>query len=164
MTEVGCPACGYTAPDNHGPTHAYMSPNGPCWEMYGEVLAREFSDQEYYKSHRLLTDAYCAHHSIADERRASQSLNIHLAGLMLRFEYGESTESIVAFLKSAAGPREFPYLDQPEGAQSITIEAIHAAANADEHAVEVEKYARKVFAAWSDHHGTIRALIEGVRS
>ena len=162
MTSV-CLACGYEAPETNGPTHAYMSPSAPCWEMYGEVLAREYSDQAYWQSHRLLTDAYCGHHSIADERRARQSINIHLASLMLHFEDGESAERIIVFLKAAAGPREFPHLAQPEVAKNITIEAIYAASDAKEHAIEVEKFARAVFDGWSDHHPTIRALIESVR-
>lgn len=164
MTDSVCPACGYAAPETDGPTHVYMSPSAPCWEMYGEVLAREFSDIGFYRSHRLLTDAYCAHHPIADERRARQSINIHLASLMLHFEDSAPTEHIIAFLKAAAGSRDFPFLEQPAAARTITIEAIHAATNDVEHAAEVEKYASAVFDVWSDHNSTIRALIESVKS
>ena len=82
-----CPACGYQG-HHDGPAHAYMSPSPACWARYGEVLAREYSDAEYWRSHRLLTDAYCGQHSIGPDRRARQSLYIHLAALMLHFEDG----------------------------------------------------------------------------
>lgn len=161
---LACPCCGFEGAGAGGPTHAYMSPSAPCWKMYGEVLACEYSDPEYWQSHRLLTDAYCAHHSIADERRARQSINIHLAGLMLHYEDDVSSEGIIAVLKSVAGSREFPYLEQPDAARVVTIERIYCATNAADHAVEVDIYAREVFDIWSIHHATVRALIESVRS
>jgi len=154
-----CPACGFSAPISDGATHAYMSPSAGCWAFYGEILAREYSDLAYWDSHRLLTDAYCAHHSIADERRARQSLNIHLAALMLHFEDGAGPAEIIAFLKATAGSRDFAYLARPDG-KDITLAAIHGAQNAAEHASAVDTYAQAVFDFWSPHHPTIRTLIE----
>ncbi len=161
---ITCPACGLLTPDNDGPTHAYMSPNAPCWAMYGEVLAREFSDTGYYRSHRLLTDAYCAHHSISSDRRARQSINIHLAGLMMHFEDGADAKTIVNFLRKAARVSEFAMLTIPSNGESVTIEAIFAATNVDEHSQEVDKYARKVFAYWQHEHPRIRALITEINT
>ncbi len=157
-----CPACGFSAPDTDDPTHAYMSPSAACWAMYGEVLAREFSDADYYRSHRLLTDAYCAQHSIGPDRRARQSIHIHLAGLILHYHDGVSGPEIVRFLKTAARRSDFPRISAPAPDGSVTIEQIYAAGNADEHASAVDAYASKVLAFWEHEHPRIRALIEKV--
>lgn len=83
---------------------------------------------------------------------------------MLHFEDGQSSEDIIAFLKNVAGTKDFPFLEQPEGAQQITIEAIHAASDAKEHSAQVANYAKAVFDVWSNHHTTIRTLIESNKS
>ncbi len=157
-----CPACGYVG-EHDGPAHAYMSPSPACWARYGEVLAREYSDAAYWRSHRLLTNAYCGQHSIGEDRRARQSLWIHMAALMLYFEDGAGNEAIVAFLKRAAkSGHGFPRLPMPEASLSVRLDAVHAAADAAAHHGAVADYARAVFDAWAPHHGAFRGLIAEV--
>lgn len=159
---ITCPACGHPG-DFDGPHHAYMSPSPACWERYGEVLAREYSDRGYWQSHRLLTDAYCGQHSIGSDRRARQSLWIHLAALILHFEQGAPEQSIVTFLRTAAkSGLDFPAIDMPQESLGVTIDAIYVAEDAAGHAAAVEEYARAVFAAWQPHHHRFRSLIEEV--
>lgn len=157
-----CPACGF-AGDHCGPAHAYMSPSPSCWARYGEVLAREYSDRAYWRSHRLLTDAYCGQHSIGSDRRARQSLYIHLAALMLHFEDGVPEDQIVAFLRTGAkSGHDFPHLEMPEASFSVGIDAIYTAPSASAHGEAVDTYARAVLAAWTPHHAAFRAFIEEV--
>lgn len=157
-----CPSCGCLIPSKAGPTHAYMSPNAECWAMYGEVLAREYSDPAYWQSHRLLTDAYCAQHSPGADPRARQSVNIHLAGLMMHFEDGVEETTVIAFLKRAAERTDFPALAMPEPDGNVTITEIWQAKTADEHAAAVEIYARRVFDNLAAHHAKARQLIDEV--
>lgn len=42
-----CDDCGVTLPAVEGPTHAYLGASPACWALYGEVLAREYSDPAY---------------------------------------------------------------------------------------------------------------------
>lgn len=157
-----CPACGYEG-EHSGPTHAYMSPSAACWARYGEVLAREYSDREYWKAHRLLTDAYCGQHSISDDRRARQSLYIHMAALMLHFEDHLAPDLIVEFLRKAAkSGHDFPHLAMPEPSLSVGIDSIFEAGSSEEHRAAVISYARAVFEVWTPHHGKFRALIEEI--
>jgi hypothetical protein len=157
-----CPACGHTGPSD-GPAHAYMSPSPACWARYGEVLAREYSDRDYWKAHRLLTDAYCGQHSISMDRRARQSLYIHLSALMLHFEDALSESRIVTFLRAAAkSGHDFPYLEMPPANQQVRIDGVYGAADAAQHLVSVTDFARGVFAAWASHHGAFRKLIREV--
>lgn len=42
-----------------GPTHEYMLSSPGCWAAYGEVLAREYSDNRLARLHRLTVDTLC---------------------------------------------------------------------------------------------------------
>ncbi len=157
-----CIACGFVGA-HPGPVHAYMSFSPACWARYGEILAREFEDRQYFEAHRLLVDACCGHHSIGPDRRARQSLHIHMAALMLHFEDRASKPEIVAFLGNAARIGEFAPLEVPPASPLVSMDAIHAATNAQEHGQAVAEYARQVHEAWEPHHPVFRALIERVR-
>ncbi|HHL19997.1 MAG TPA: hypothetical protein ENJ52_00550 [Aliiroseovarius sp.] len=156
-----CMGCGFEG-EHSGPLHAYMSFSPACWARYGEILAREFSDQDYFTGHRLLVDACCGQHSIGPDRRARQSLNIHLAALMLHFEDHASKSDIVAFLSNAARIKEFDGLETPPASTQVSMDAIYAATNAREHNEAVAEYAHQVYRAWEPHFPVFRALIERV--
>lgn len=44
MKKNTCFSCGGLFPDIDGPTHRYMTSSAGCWSVYGEVLAREYSN------------------------------------------------------------------------------------------------------------------------
>ena len=139
-----------------------MSFSPACWARYGEVLAREYSDAGFWRTHRLLTDAACGQHSVGVDRRARQSLHIHLAALMLHFEDGAQEAAIVAFLRAAAGIKQFSELEMPAENLAVSITEIHAAGDAAQHCAAVQVYGRRVFDAWRVHHHVFRALIQKV--
>ena len=39
-----CEDCGVVLPRREGPTHPYLGASSSCWALYGEILAREYSD------------------------------------------------------------------------------------------------------------------------
>lgn len=163
MTSI-CPACGFPG-DYDGPVHKYLSPSPACWARYGEVLAREYSDRDYWPVHRLLTDAYCGQHSIGEDRRARQSLYLHLTGLMLHFEDRAANETIIAFLRKASkSDHVFPHLSTPQANFDVSITEVHNAADAVSHGKAAGTYARRVYDAWAPHHSKFRALFEEVRA
>ena len=41
---INCIGCGGLVPDTTGPTHEYMESSPGCWQAYGDVLGREYSD------------------------------------------------------------------------------------------------------------------------
>jgi hypothetical protein len=53
--EIRCVGCGALVPDIDGPTHRYMAASPGCWALFGEVVAREFSDFRYARVHLLPT-------------------------------------------------------------------------------------------------------------
>ncbi|MCP5049599.1 MAG: hypothetical protein GY940_20685 [bacterium] len=55
-----CFSCGAPVPEIEGPVHRYMDSSPGCWKIFGEVLAREYSNAAYARYHRLTVDAYAA--------------------------------------------------------------------------------------------------------
>lgn len=82
-----CPGCGGLFTPVNGPTHRYMISSPGCWERYGELLAREYSDPALMVTHRLSVDTYAVQHPGDLSRRAIQSVGLHLARLMLQIDH-----------------------------------------------------------------------------
>ena len=77
-------------PNQSGPTHRYMESLPGCWAIYGEVLAREYSDLAYAAVHRLTVDAYAVQHPGQPSPQSIQSVGVHLLRLCLILEHGFS--------------------------------------------------------------------------
>jgi len=90
-----CPGCKTLVPavDGPGPTHEYMRASPGCWALFGEVTARQYADVRYRAGGLQMVDAYAVQHPGVPERRASQSVRIHLVSLCLRLEPGPPTTS-----------------------------------------------------------------------
>ena len=69
-----CPGCGAGFAPFDGPVHAYLESSAACWNAFGQVLAREYSDARHAPIHRLTVDAYCVQHPGGDSRQAIQSV------------------------------------------------------------------------------------------
>lgn len=102
-----CPGCGALLPAEAGPTHAYMRSSPACWARFGEILAREFSDPAYFALHQLTVDAYAVQHPGGADRRAIQSVGLHLMTLCMVLEEG-------------ADPRNGPRLHTPPSRRRAT--------------------------------------------
>src|SRR3982751_1269864 len=99
---VICPGCGASVPAFSGPTHAYYGEAPGCWALYGEVLAREYSDYRFARLHRLTVDSYAAQHPGRPEPRTIQSVAVHLIGLQLSLESAEPVRPLEPVLQAAA--------------------------------------------------------------
>jgi hypothetical protein len=153
-----CEGCGLLLPDIQGPTHEYMLSSPACWKMYGEVLAREYSDQKYFEIHRLTLDAYAVQHPGNQDRRAIQWVNIHLASLYLIFNENYSCEQATRFLGECVkhNKNKFEYLERPFTLGDITVLDVWKSNNAEQHIFTVKKWARFVFDAWGQYHDSIK--------
>jgi hypothetical protein len=83
-----CPGCGLRLPASDGPVHPYIGASAACWELYGQLLARELADPVDSAVHQLTVDAYAAQHPGRPERRSIQSVGLHLMALCLLLEQG----------------------------------------------------------------------------
>jgi hypothetical protein len=143
-------------PDSAGPRHPYIGASASCWALYGELLVREYGELRYPRVHRLTVDAYAVQHPGGDDRRAVQSVAVHLASLLLVLEGGvppeRATAEIRALLRRAPG---FERLEPPSPNGTVTVLDVLAADGAVEHERAVERWAREVWRAWSRHHATV---------
>lgn len=161
MVEI-CPGCQASVPASDGPTHSYIGASAGCWKLFGELLAREYSDPEYMKVHRLSVDAYAAQHPGKPGRRSSQSVSVHLLALYLLLEKKTSHEYITRILDKVIKEKknEFEWLEPPSSLGSMTAADVLPARNAREHAELVQRWAQSVWEAWAPHHEAIRTLAQ----
>jgi hypothetical protein len=124
------------------------------------VLAREFADPALFAAiHQLTVDAYAVQHPGRPERRAIQSVALHLSTLCL-------------MLERAADPREGPrlhrrlvedpiwhWLEPPDPNGTLTVLDVLAAATEGEHARIVRAWAEDIWRAWQNHHATVRTWL-----
>lgn len=156
-TLAPCPGCGAVFPLIEGPTHRYIGASAGCWAIFGEVLAREYEDVGYWRVHRLTVDAYAAQHPGVPSPQSIRSVAIHLLGLYVSIEQGASLGQVGKVLERAAGRRtEYIWLPPPASPGDVTVLDVHAAADAEEHADRVWRWAKSVWEAWAAHHATIR--------
>ncbi len=159
-----CPDCGATYEPYDGDTHAYLGASPECWAAFNTVLAREFEDIGYFSVHRLTVDAYTVQHpGDQTDRRAAQSVNIHLTSLYLILEEDRSLSyaaKSLGVLANAFKDKFKPLAPPDPDAYKYTVKDICAAADAAEHQRIVRLWAEDVFQAWTPHHGTAKAYAQ----
>jgi hypothetical protein len=140
--------------------HDYIGAIPECWQIYTEILSKEFSDPEYFKVHRITVDAYCAQHiGNQDDRRARQSANVHLIALYLTFEKKVTGEEVLKFLQKATKiKRDWPSLLQRSHPQWLTINDIIKAKDAPAHCDRVRRWGQCVWDAYDDCHNDLIKL------
>jgi hypothetical protein len=90
--------------------------------MYGEVLAREYSDPASAKAHRLTVDAYAVQHPGKPSPQTIQSVAIHLSSLCLVLERGFDPGRATAAMQTLAKHKaSFVWLPPPESLGERTV-------------------------------------------
>ncbi len=90
-----------------------------CWAAFTELIAREFGDQAYGALHRHAVDAYAVQHPGTDDRRARQSVAVHLIGLCHWLEHGMPADALTRITQAlTTEPREWPWLDAADVVQA----------------------------------------------
>jgi hypothetical protein len=156
MSGTACPGCGVRLPPRSGPTHAYIGASAACWALYGELLAREFQDASLLDVHKLTVDAYAVQHPGKPERRAIQSVGIHLATLSLVLEHGADPREGPKLHRRLVRRPELTWLEPPRPNGTLTVADVLAA---DDHRAAVRAWARDVWDAWSAHHATVESWL-----
>ena len=162
-TEI-CPDCGALAPPSDLPGHAYLGASPGCWAVFGDVLAKEFSDARYFAVHQLTVDAYAAQHPGKRERRTIQSVGVHLIALYQALELGYVANHIIRARKASVSKRTFVWLDPPPvDEQTMTVVDVAKAQDPGKHCELARAWAESVWQHWSPHHETIRAWAEALK-
>jgi hypothetical protein len=130
-----------------------------CLKLFEEIIAREFSDYRYGRTHRLTVDAYSLQHP-DKYMRSGKSFAAHLTGMCAALEHGDAVALNQAIQKwLSANPLIDKPAHLPERRGDLTITHVHTAPDADEHVNRVKEWARAIWAAWGEHHDLARRLI-----
>jgi hypothetical protein len=156
-----CPDCKVALPSQPGPVHPYFGASPSCWDLFGKVLAREYSSPQLMKIHRLTVDAYAVQHPGTPEPRSIQSVWVHLAGLYLTVERNLSHAFARRVIGAMAGNSEqLTWLHPPDDFGLITVADVANASNVAAHEEAVKRWAWVAWKAWEVHHRTVAVVAE----
>lgn len=156
MPRSACVGCGALFEDRDGPVHRYMESSPACWAAFGQVLAREYADADYFAVHRLSVDAYAVQHPGRPSPQSSRSVWFHLTRLYFLLEGGMPMERANAVMAQlSARKQNVVWLTPPPGRGVVAVRDVLGAANAAEHCERVRTWAQSAWLAWSAHHAAI---------
>jgi hypothetical protein len=155
---IACIGCGALVPDVEGPSWRYPNAGSPgCWAVFGEILAKEFSDYRYGRLHRMTVDTYAVQHPGDPTPQTIQSVNIHLIALCLTLEraydFNYTTRMMGQIVQRYKG--QFNWLEPPDSLGEMTVLEVVKANSGEEHERLVTSWARSAWQAWKPHHQTI---------
>jgi hypothetical protein len=139
-----------------------------CWTMFTEIMAREFSDLRCWRGHQFTVDAYaCQHVGKKEDKRALNSVNIHLAALHGIFEKGlslsEAPKLRSRFSQYYKGKDLLKWLEPPESIGELTVFELWDNETPDLHYEIAERWARSVWLSWSHQHERIAELVGQIK-
>lgn len=159
--ESECPGCRDRLPDLHGATHPYVGASSACWTRFADVNA---TLPPATPLRRLVMDAYMVQHPGIPERRAIQSVGVHLVALCLVLDHGLQPEHLSTSLQRIlAQPPVWRWLDPPVPNGYSTIRDVGDAAESGAARVAIEGYVRGVWRSWVAHHDTVEGWLDDVR-
>ena len=131
-----------------------------CWEVFTEVLGKEFSNAVLFgQVHQLTVDEYAAQH--AGGRHRDKSVVIHLCGLHLVLDRElRPTEVPPLFQRIAGVVKTWPHLSPPNGLSAMTVFDVALAESPQDHARIVRDWANFVWRKWSEQHALIRSFVD----
>ena len=156
LAQKVCPSCGGHFAEAGGETHPYMLSSAGCWAQFGQVLAREYSEPQLRATHRLSVDAYAVQHPGSTERRAIQSVGLHLARLKIQLDRSlPPRETNDVMLGLSKFKNSLPYL-KPPTSFGITVADIPLDTSLESHSAAVREWASDAWSTWKAHHEFIR--------
>ncbi len=153
---VQCLGCGALVPDIEGPTHEYMLSAPGCWSLFNQVAVLQYEIASF-DLRRLAVDAYAVQHPGTTDRRAVQSVAVHLISLYFVLERGLTpTEATDKMRHALTDKSRFVWLQPPQSMGAITVVDVVNISDPADHEAIVKRWARSAWEAWSAHHDQIR--------
>ena len=154
---IKCFGCGAVVPDVEGAVHSYMLSIPGCWQLYGEILAKEYEEVGYQPIHRITVDAYAVQHPGKPVRQAIQSVAVHLISLYYVLERGYDFQRATQAMRRALQNKQvFVWLEPPVNMGDITVTDVARTTGFIEHESMVRKWGASAWMTWSKHHDQIR--------
>ena len=130
-----------------------------CRERFEAYLARDYSDPQFFRAHRLLVDAYCLQHP-EQYCASAKSLAAHLAGLCWIVEGGAAAAVGPSRLRDwLDGARALDKPEMPVFRGALTIGDLPGEAGPVEWAEAVRRWAEATWAGYAPLHETARRWI-----
>jgi hypothetical protein len=154
-----CPGCGDVLPVVDGATHPYVGASSACWTRFAEIGA---TLPPVTPLRRLVTDAFMVQHPGVPERRAVQSVGVHLVSLCLVLEHGVPPDRLSSIVqRMLARPPAWRWLSPPAPNGTLTIGDLEVAtaAGGAEAVVAIDAYVRGTWDAWTAHRPTVEEWV-----
>ena len=161
MRATSCPGCGLVATSPTVTMHAYIGASAGCWELFCDAL---ISDLGASGRGHLLGDAYAAQHPGLPERRAVQSVGVHLVALCAALERGWPRSDMVELRRRAAMScsQMWRWLEPELPLGTLTVADVVRSPDPAERAPQVWAYVEDVWNAYVDHHDEVRRWTDAV--
>ncbi len=153
---VPCVGCGLVSTPVRGPTHPYMLSSPGCWSLYGELMTSGAG--------QMAVDAYAVQHPGVSERRARQSVAVHLISLCAAFERDWPPDLAARLISRsiAAIPQGGrPWLAPEPPIGTVTVFDV-LMSDSPRLAQPVRNWAEDLWAAYADRHATVRRWLDEV--
>lgn len=158
-----CPGCGDRLPVLDGARHAYVGASSACWTRFAEWSSLPPQPPQA-PFRRLAIDAYMVQHPGVPERRAIQSVGLHLLGLHLVLVRGLPVGDLSSVLQRVMErPPAWRWLKPPASNGRSTIGDVIAARVAGREAAAVDAFVRGVWETWKPHHPVVAAWADEIR-
>jgi hypothetical protein len=137
-----------------GKPHKYIGAAQGCWNLYCEVLAKEYGEYNYPQpTHRLTVDTYAVQHPGEPTGQAIQSVNLHLISLYFVLKKNMCGKEVTKKIGEALEKNPcFEWLEPPVPNGKITVIDVLKAKNKNEHEKIVRQWAEDVFNCWYLKH------------
>ena len=156
-----CPGCGLVAEPAEGPTHPYLGASPGCWALFGSLMLEPFGPGA---TGQLLGDAYAVQHPGVPERRAVQSVCVHLIALCATLERDWPADRAVQLRRWALArpPVAWRWLDPELPVGTLTIAFVADADDAADRARRLRAWAEDVWRSYEAHHTDIRRWVDAL--
>ncbi len=158
---LACPGCGERLAAIDGAVHAYVGASSACWTRFAELSTTLPGAGTPLR--RLVTDAYMVQHPGVPERRATQSVGVHLVALCLVLERGLPPDALSATLQRVlAQPPAWRWLEPPVPNGPLTMSDLATAASLPPPALHdaINGYVRGVWESWAVHHDVVARWVD----
>ena len=134
-----------------------------CQAAFDDLVAKAWESPARASVHNLLVDAYAMQHS-EEYGRSAKSFAAHLVGLCCGVEHPTERELYWAIPRWLDGPARVARPADIDSRGSTTIDDVRALTIEADYPELVRRWARDVWAAYTDQHAMAREWLAAVRS
>jgi hypothetical protein len=151
-----CPGCVLVVGPVDGPVHPYIGASPGCWAAFNDLMISDLGGEA---SGQVVGDTYAVQHPGVPQRRAIQSVCVHLITLCATLERGWPSERAVHLRRAALArpPAQWRWLDLALPLGRVTVADVLAAPTPEDRGRLVRHWADDVWLAYSPVQGEVRA-------